>query len=167
MFKIIDSSIHCSRGDAGTVTLKIPITDTKNNIKYKDESGNVYWYDSKNGILYDSNYVETTIVLTTLSMVIYEFQIGDKITFNIYNKNGYNKNILMSKEVHVTAASDSIDIPLLEENTIFVNDINKPTIYWYDITLNDCMTVVGYNEDGAKEFILYPAKGGDGNYGKL
>ena len=27
MFKIKDGTIYCSRGDAGTITLKLPITD--------------------------------------------------------------------------------------------------------------------------------------------
>lgn len=161
MFRIENNTIHCSRGDGGTVTLKIPIVDVKDNVKYEDNAGNIYWYNTKSKALYDVNYAESNVSLDTLTMVLYQFQVGDKITFNIYNKNGYNKDILMTKEVYATEISDSIDIPLTEENTIFVNDINRPTIFWYDITLNNDMTVVCYNKDGAKEFILYPAKGGD------
>lgn len=159
MFKIIDNTIHCSRGDSGTIVLRIPIMDAKDNIKYKDELDNVYWYNVKSKILYDSDYNEISISIDTLTMVYYQFQVGDKITFNIYEKNGYNKEPLMSKEIEITEISESVNIPLLEENTTFGNPVNKATIFWYDITLNDNLTVVCFNEDGAKEFIEYPAKG--------
>lgn len=159
MFKIKDGVIHCSRGDGGTITLKIPIVDANDYIKYEDTSGNTFWYNTKKKKLYDSAYVESSILLDTLNIVFYQFEVGDKIKFNIYNKNGYDKEPLMSKEVEVEAVTDSVDISLTEENTTFDKAINKPTIYWYDITLNNYMTVVCYNEDGAREFILYPAKG--------
>lgn len=159
MFKIVDNTIHCSRGDSGTIILKIPIMDAKDNIKYKDKSGNVYWYNTKNKILYNSNYNESSINIETLSIVYYQFQVGDKITFNIYEKNGYTKDPLMSKEVEVIEITDSVEIPITEENTTFGNPVNKATIFWYDITLNSNITVVCYNEDGAKEFVVYPAKG--------
>lgn len=160
MFKIKDSTIYCSRGDGGTITLKIPITDLNNYIKYEDISSNVYWYDTKKNKLYDFSYNESNELINTLNMVCYQFQIGDKITFNIYEKNGYNKDPLLKKEINVTSMGSSIDIPLLEKDTTFTNSINKETIFWYDITLNNNQTIVCYNEDGAKEFILYPAKGG-------
>lgn len=161
MFKIKDSTIHCSRGDSGIVTLKIPITDVNDYIKCEDASGNGYWYNTKNKTLYDSNYNETSVSTDALTYVYYQFQVGDKITFNIYEKNGYGKEVLMTKEIEVTEIAESVDIPLTEEDTTFGNPVNKATIFWYDITLNDNLTVVCYNEDGAKEFIEYPAKGVD------
>lgn len=159
MFKIKDGTIHCSRGDGGTITLKIPITDANDYMKYEDASNNVYWYNTKKKKLYDSEYIESSVSIDTLNAIFYQFQNGDKIKFNIYNKNGYDKDPLMTKEIEVNESKDSVDIPLNEENTTFDKAVNKPTIYWYDVTLNDCMTVVCYNEDGAREFILYPAKG--------
>ena len=33
MFKIESNKIHCSRGDAGTITLKVPYTDNNDYIK--------------------------------------------------------------------------------------------------------------------------------------
>ena len=159
MFKIKDSTIHCSRGDRGTVTLKIPIQDANGYIKYKDTSENEYWYNTKSKTLYDSNYEESSISLDTLSMVCYEFQEGDVVIFNIYEKNGYGKQPLMTKETKVTEATESVDILLTEEDTTFGSPVNKATIFWYDITLNDSITIVCYNEDGPREFIEYPAKG--------
>lgn len=159
MFKILDNTIHCSRGDEGTVILKIPIMDAKDNIKYKDESDQIFWYNMKSKILYDSDYNEVTISIDTLAMVYYQFQVGDKVRFNIYEKNGYGKEPLMTKEIKVTESTESVNIPLSEEDTTFGSPVNKATIFWYDITLNNNLTVVCYNEEGAKEFIEYPAKG--------
>lgn len=161
MFKIKESTIYCSRGDSGTIMLKIPITDSNDYIKYEDSSKEIYWYDTKSKVLYDEGYNESSVLVDSLNMVCYQFQTGDKITFNIYEKNGYGKEPLMTKEVEVTEASDSVNIVLNENDTTFGNPVNKETIYWYDITLNNSLTVVCYNEDGAKEFIVYPAKGVD------
>lgn len=159
MFKIKDGTIHCSRGDGGTISLRVPFTDVNDYIKYQDKSGNVYWYDAKKEFLYDSAYKESSVALDTLSVVYYQFQIGDKITFNIYEKNGYNKEPLMTKTTEVVAITEVVDISLTEEDTTFGNPVNKETIFWYDITLNSDLTIVCYNEDGPKEFIVYPAKG--------
>ena len=161
MFKIKYSTIHCSRGDGGTIVLRIPITDANDYIKYKDASGNEYWYNTKSEVLYDASYKETSVTLDTLSMVYYQFQVGDKITLNIYEKNGYGKQPLMTKEIEVLEAAEVVDIPLTEDDTTFGSPVNKATIFWYDITLNNDLTIVCYDEDGAKEFIVYPAKGDD------
>lgn len=43
------------------------------------------------------------------------------------------------------------------------NIINRPVIYWYEIVVNpdtNAQTIIGYDDGGAKEFILYP-EGGD------
>lgn len=161
MFKIKGSTIHCSRGDSGTISLKVPYTDVNNYIKYQDSEAtpNIYWYDTKNNILYDSNYEESSVSIDTLTMVLYEFQVDDKITFNIYQKGGYDKEPVLSKDIIVETSGDNVDIPLTEEEMTFGKISNKAVTYWYDITLNEDNTVVCYNENGAKEFIQYPAKG--------
>lgn len=161
MFKIKNTTIHCSRGDCGTISLKIPFVDVNNYIKYRDNAlvPNFYWYDKENNILYDSEYNKSEISVDTLTMVIYQFKQEDKITFNVYNKNGYNMEPVLSKNIIVESETESVDIPLTEEDTTFGPINNKPTVYWYDITLNNDMTVLCYNEEGAKQFIQYPAKG--------
>lgn len=161
MFKIKNTTIHCSRGDCGTISLKIPFVDVNGYIKYEDSETipNVYWYDKENNVLYDSDYNKSSVSIDTLHIVFYEYQVNDKITFKAYSKNGYDDEPVLSKDIIVESETDSIDIPLTEEDTTFGPINNKPTIYWYDITLNDDMTVVCYNEEGPKEFIQYPAKG--------
>ncbi len=162
MFKIIGSTIHCSRGDKGIISLKMPIIDKNNYIRYKDGGNTYYWYDEKNKILYDEDYKENTeISIDTLSIVYYEFEENDRIKINVYNKKGYSENPLMSKETVVENKSKSVDIILTEEDTTFGDVSNKAIVYWYDITLNNDQTIVCFDEDGAKEFIQYPAKGAD------
>lgn len=161
MFKIKDSTIYCSRGDVGAFILKIPITDVNNYIKYEDTSENIYWYDTKKKELYDSDYNISNVSIDTLSVVFYQFQVGDKITFKIYEKNGYSKEPVMIKEINVAESTESVYVELTEAETTFGTPVNKPTTFWYDLTLNDSLTVICYDEDGAKEFIEYPAKGDD------
>lgn len=159
MFKIKNTTIHCSRGDKGTFMLKLPYTDDNDYIKYQDNQDNVYWYDNKNDKLYDSDYNESSVPLNTLTIQLYEFQVNDKIKLNVYEKNGYEEEPLMTKEVVILTEAESVTISLNEEDTTFGEISNKPITYWYDITLNGDQTVVCYNEQGAKEFIQYPAKG--------
>lgn len=159
MFKIKESTIHCSRGDSGTILLRVPITDVDDNIKYTDELENIYWYNPVKKKLYDANYEETEVSVETLTMVLYEFKVDDEIKFNIYEKQGYTKEPLKTKLIICEEVGTSIEIPLTEEDTTFGNIENKAVTYWYDITLNEGQTIVCYNEDGAKEFIQYPAKG--------
>lgn len=161
MFKIEGTTIHCSRGDVGAFTLKLPITDTQKNIKYEDSLGKAYWYNEKNNELYDSNYSISNESIESLNMVFYKFQKGDKIKLNIYERNGYSKETLMTKEIGVTGETEDVYIELTEKETAFGTPVNKPTTYWYDITLNENLTIICYDEDGAKEFIEYPAKGDD------
>lgn len=159
MFKIKNNTIHCSRGDTGIIKLRIPITDTNDYIKYKDTEENVYWYDINKKKVYNSNYEEVEISLDDLTIVCYQFVVGDKIQLNIYEIKGYDKEPLRVKIVEVETSGETIDILLTEEDTTFCKISNKPVMFWYDITLNNDKTVVCYNEDGAKEFIIYPAKG--------
>ncbi len=161
MFKIQNSTIHCSRGDTGSITLRLPYTDGNNYIQYMDISDNVYWYDPVRKILYDDNYEESSVSLATLTEQLYQFQIDDKIKFNIYEKKGYDKTPLLSKTFVVDTADYELTITLTEDDTTFGDIPNKETEYWYDITLNEDLTVVGYDESGAKLFMMYPAKGCD------
>ena len=48
---------------------------------------------------------------------------------------------------------------LSSEETKIGNVISKPVVYWYEIEINPDsapITIIGYDNDGAKELILYP-----------
>lgn len=87
----------------------------------------------------------------------YEFQSGDVITLRIFEKKGYNKEPLLEKSIEVSKIVDEVDLILTEEDTLFCQEINKGITYWYSISLNEDV-IVGYDEDGPKQFIIYPAK---------
>ena len=121
MFKISDKTIHITRGDEGTISIKVPIDRTTTPITY------------------------------------YEFQPDDVITFTVKRKNGFNsEEYALRKEVVLTEATTNPLVSLTREDTLIGPLINKPVTYWYELTLNDNQSFVCYDEDGAKEFILYP-----------
>lgn len=90
----------------------------------------------------------------------YQFQSGDVIRLRIYEKNKYNEPV---KEISKTLqqATTSVQLSLTKEDTIIGEDINKPKTYWYEISLNETTTIIGYDEEGAKELIVYPAEKGE------
>lgn len=94
----------------------------------------------------------------TINLTIddYTFQVDDKVEFRVYNKKKLNEPPVLTKEITVEEETDSINISLTPEETKIGEPLNKATTYWYEIELNDEQTVVGYDEDGAKELILYP-----------
>lgn len=89
----------------------------------------------------------------------YTFQIGDKITFAIYNKEGLNSKAVFLKTIEVLSECQTIEIDLTSEDTKLGILINKPVDYWYEIDLNDEHIIIGYDDTGAKIFRLYPEGG--------
>ena len=103
----------------------------------------------------DSVSINLTIPITDSEN--YKFKNGDKIQLRIFEKKNYEKELL-KKEVIITEETEEVVINIQEEDTKFCPNINKPNTYWYEISLNEVETVVGYDNDGPAEFILYPAK---------
>lgn len=89
----------------------------------------------------------------------YVFQNGDIIRLCIYEKKNFNK-LLLQKDVIVTEEDlTEIDLNLTQSDTKIGEITNKPVEYWYQITLNpdtNPQTIIGYDENGSKSFILYP-----------
>ena len=92
----------------------------------------------------------------------YIFKKGDKISFIVKEKKGYDKQEVFRKEFYVEEETKNPIIKLSGEETKWGNIKNKKTIYWYDIVLNDDITILGYDDEGAKEIYLYP-EGGEKN----
>lgn len=98
---------------------------------------------------------------------IYIFQPGDIVRMAVYGKKEC-ENVVMQKDFLVESPTESVDIFLDKEETKIGEIINKPTDYWYEIVLNPDekpQTIMGYDEDGAKIFRLYP-KGGEPDSGE-
>lgn len=105
-----------------------------------------------------------TLTVPIASDENYEFQEGDKIYFRVFEKKGYDKKIVLEKEITVTQDTEEVLISLSSEETTIGDPINKATTYWYEVDLNNEQTLIGFTEeDGAAEFILLPAKGVENN----
>lgn len=93
--------------------------------------------------------------IPTSDLESYTFQIGDIVKFGVYEENKLNENAILLKEYKVAVETKKIEIYFDKEDLTIGELINKPVTYWYEIQLNG-NTIIGYDEDGAKEFILYP-----------
>ena len=88
----------------------------------------------------------------------YEFQPGDIVRMKIFTKKDAN-NVVMQKDFPVIAKTFAVGVLLTEQDTKIGEVISKPKDYWYEIELNpytNPQTIVGYDEDGAKVFKLFP-----------
>lgn len=86
----------------------------------------------------------------------YTFQPNDTVVFSLYNKNALDKDAILLKEVTVQESAQSVDITLSSQETKIGELTNKPIDYWYEVELNGQYTVIGYDDDGAKIFKLFP-----------
>lgn len=94
----------------------------------------------------------------------FKFERNDIIKFTVFEKKGYDKSPVLVKEVKVSENTEEVLIELTSEDTNLGDVSNKPVTYWYEISLNNNQTTLGYDkEDGAAELILLPAyvDGGD------
>lgn len=94
----------------------------------------------------------------------YKFKPDDKISFIVMQKKGYTKYEVLRKEyclkdLGYTEDTEYPEIPLTAEDTKAFELLDKKKTYWYDLVLNDDITILGMDEDGAKQLIVYPEGG--------
>ena len=88
----------------------------------------------------------------------YEFQPGDIVQMKIYVKKNAEE-VVLQKDFPVPAKTNTVGVFLTEQDTRIGEVISKPVDYWYEVTLNpytNPQTFIGYDEDGAKIFKLFP-----------
>lgn len=88
----------------------------------------------------------------------YEFQPGDIVRMKVFVKKDA-ESVVLQKDFPVVAKTNTVGVFLTEQDTKIGDVISKPTDYWYEIELNpytNPQTIVGYDEDGAKIFKLFP-----------
>lgn len=88
----------------------------------------------------------------------YEFAVGDVVRLTVYGKKNCS-DVVLQKDTIVEKECDAVYILLESEDTKIGEVISKPTDYWYEIELNPetaPQTIIGYDENGAKVFKLYP-----------
>lgn len=83
------------------------------------------------------------------------FTVDDKIKFSIVDKGDYD--IVKFQRVYtVLEESDTFFLTLIPDDTRFDEIVSTKKEYWYEIEYNGEYTVIGYDDDKAKKFILFP-----------
>lgn len=86
------------------------------------------------------------------------FKAGDVVRIKVFAKKNC-ENVVLQKDFPVAVETEQVEIVLEKHETKIGEIISKPTDYWYEIELNpftEPQTIVGYDEDGAKIFKLFP-----------
>ena len=88
----------------------------------------------------------------------HKFQPSDVVRFSVFGKKDCS-NVVLQKDFSVTEETESVEILLTGEDTKIGEVISKPVDYWYEVELNPDtypQTIIGYDNNGAKVFRLYP-----------
>ena len=88
----------------------------------------------------------------------YQFEPGDVVRIKVYGKKDA-ETVYLQRDFPVLEITEKVKIYLSEEDTKIGEVISKPTDYWYEVELNPDTaprTIIGYDEDGAKVFKLFP-----------
>ncbi len=86
------------------------------------------------------------------------FTTGDVVRIKVFEKKGCDCVVLV-KDAVVEVDTATVEILLEKEDTKIGELIHKPKDFWYEIELNPDtapQTIIGYDEDGAKLFRLFP-----------
>lgn len=86
----------------------------------------------------------------------YTFQVGDEIVFSVYNKGKMDQEAVVLKRIVIAEECQSVSINLTSEETKLGEMKNKPVEYWYEVELNNQYTIIGYDDAGEKQLMLYP-----------
>ena len=100
-------------------------------------------------------------VTATIDKQEYGFKQGDVIRLKVFAKKNC-EDVVLKKDVEVAEPTSTVEISLTKEDTTIGEVISKPTDYWYEVELNPDthpQTIIGYDENGAKIFKLYPEGG--------
>lgn len=88
----------------------------------------------------------------------YAFKQGDVVRFKVFAKKNC-ADVVLQKDFEAEAGAGAVEVSLTGDDTKIGEVISKPTDYWYEVELNPNthpQTIIGYDEDGAKVFKLFP-----------
>ena len=100
----------------------------------------------------------TFFIAAKVNDISYVFRAGDEVRFTVVGKKDYSQ-VVLQKSVIVAEETERVEISLTGEETKIGEPISKPVDYWYEVELNpniNPQTIIGYDENGAKVFRLYP-----------
>ena len=87
------------------------------------------------------------------------FPAGCYVTFAIVPRAGYTDGAVLRKTVDVLADTTEVEFNLDENDTKIGDMIDKKVKYWYNVVVNDDVTIIGSDEDGEKVIFIYPEVG--------
>ena len=96
----------------------------------------------------------------------YKFQAGDVVRIKVFGKKDA-ESVVLQKDFPVLENAENVEIFLTGEDTKLGEVISKPKDYWYEVELNpdtNPQTIIGYGEDGAAVFKLFPEGADVKNY---
>lgn len=88
----------------------------------------------------------------------HKFVAGDVVRIKVFGKKDA-ESVVLEKDFPVYADTEVVEIYLTKEDTKIGEVISKPKDYWYEVELNPLtnpQTIIGYDDDGAKVFKLFP-----------
>lgn len=88
----------------------------------------------------------------------YVFSPGETVQFRIFPTKGYDSDAVLTKQIEVDEEQTVVPINLTSQETMIGEKINAPVIYWYEISINEDNTVIGYDEESAAKLYLLPAR---------
>ena len=91
-----------------------------------------------------------------------KFLVGEVVRFKVFEKKSCEK-VVLQKDFPVEEIAEKVMIHLTAADTKIGEVISKPKDYWYEAELNPYDkpdTFIGYDDDGARVFKLFP-EGGD------
>lgn len=98
------------------------------------------------------------VTATTGEGAQHKFSANDVVRLKVYEKKGCDC-VVIQKDTVIEETTTTACITLAKNDTKIGGLINKPKDYWYEIELNPDtapQTIVGYDEEGAKLFKLFP-----------
>ena len=95
--------------------------------------------------------------------VDHSFKANDIVRMQVFKKKNCAE-LVLRKDFTIEEATERFEIELIGSETKFGDIISKPVDFWYEVEVNPgehSETIIGYDEDGAKVFKLFP-EGQDG-----
>lgn len=90
----------------------------------------------------------------------YKFEPEDVVYFTIKKKYS-DATPILRKEIHFTEETEVAVLNLTKVDTTLGDLKDMPIKYVYDISINAVKTIIGYDENGAKYFVVYPEASDD------
>lgn len=83
------------------------------------------------------------------------FKKGTTFKFSIVKKGNY-EDVVFQKEFEATEDCNEFFLTFTSKEMRFYEPISKEKEFYYEIDMNDDTTLIGYDENKDKKFILYP-----------